>query len=106
MIYEKICKLIYGVIECEFENVQEFREMKFSEKDEEQQELENKSLELMDKLVGTLSEEQKDLLDELDRANTNVWINMCRFYFKEGVAAGLTNLKFLDSIGDIGSYFR
>lgn len=101
MNYEKLCKLIYGVIESEFGNVQKFRERNFSDKDKEQQKLENKSSELMDKLMGTLSEEQKDLLDELDGALTNVWINFCRFYFKEGVAAGLTNLKFLNDINSI-----
>lgn len=106
MKYEKICKLIYGVIECEFENVQEFRETKFSEKDKEQQQLSKELEEIKDKLMGTLSEEQQDLLDELDCANTNVWINLCRFYFKEGAAAGLTNLKFLNDIDSIGSYFR
>lgn len=106
MNYEKICKLIDGIIESEFENVQEFRETNFSDKDKEQQQLEDKSSELMDKLMATLSEEQKDILDELDGVLADVWINLCRFYFKEGVAAALTNLKFLDNIDGIGCYLR
>lgn len=106
MNYEKICKLIDGIIESEFENVQEFREEKFANRDIEHKQLNQTSAGLMDKLMGTLSEEQKDLLDELDIAITCEWVNLCRFYFKEGVAAALTNLKFLNEINSIGSYIR
>lgn len=105
MKYEKICKLIDGVIENEFNHVQEFKEMNFCNKDKEQQQLSKELEEIKDKLMGTLSEEQQDLLDKLDCANTNVWINLCRFYFKEGAAAGLTNLKCLNTIDSVGSYF-
>lgn len=56
--------------------------------------------------METLSEEQKYILDELDCAYANTWINICKFYLKEGIAAGLTNLKFLEKINSVGSYFR
>lgn len=56
--------------------------------------------------METLSEEQKYILDELDCAYANMWINICKFYLKEGIAAGLTNLKFLEKINSVGSYFR
>jgi hypothetical protein len=106
MNYEKICKLVDGIIESEFNNVQEFRETDFSDKDLEQKELNKVSIELMDKLVITLPEETKYLLDEVEAAFINEWINLCRFYFKEGVAAALTNLKFLNNIDSVESYFR
>ena len=106
MNYEKICKLIDGVIESEFNNVQEFREKDFSDKNIEQQQLDKTSSELMDKLMETLSEDQQDILDKLEVALTNGWVNLCRFYFKEGVAAGLTNLKFIDCVDYVGCYIR
>lgn len=104
MKYEKICKLIDGVIASEFNHIQEYKETSFSDMDLEQQKLNKSSVELMENLMRTLSEEQKDLLDELDAAITSEWINLCRFYFKEGVAAGLTNLNFLNDINNVGSY--
>lgn len=106
MNYEKICELLEGIVESEFEHIQEFREMDFSEKDKEQQQLNKILEEIKDKLVETLSEEQKYILDELDCAYANMWINICKFYLKEGIAAGLTNLKFLEKINSVGSYFR
>lgn len=106
MNYEKMCGLLEGIVESEFNNVQEFRETNFSDKNLEQIELNKVSSELLNKLNSSLSEEQKDLLDEFDVALVNEWVNLCRFYFKEGVAAGLTNLKFLNNINSIGSFFR
>lgn len=106
MNYEKICKLIDGVIESEFNNIQEFREKNFSDKNIEQQQLDKISSELMNKLMETLSAEQQDILDKLEAALTSAWVNLCRFYFKEGVAAGLTNLKFIDCVDNINCYIR
>lgn len=106
MNYEKICKLVDGIIESEFNNVQEFRETDFSDKDLEQKELNKVSTELMDKLVITLPEETKYLLDEVEAAFINEWINLCRFYFREGVGAGLSNLKFLNGIESVENYIR
>lgn len=106
MNYEKMCKLIDGIIENDFNKVQEFKEVEFVDKDTEQQQLNKVSSELMDKLMETLSEEQKDLLDKLDEALSSEWINLCRFYFKEGVSAGLTNLNFLNDIESVASYIR
>lgn len=101
MNYDKMCKLIDGIVENEFNKVQEFKEAGFADKDTEQQQLNKISSELMEKLIGTLSEEQQELLDELDGALASEWINLCRFYFKKGVASGLTNLKFLSDIDSI-----
>ncbi|MDC4241289.1 hypothetical protein NE398_14115 [Clostridium tertium] len=106
MNYEKMCELIKGIIESEFTNVQEFREEKFADRDIEHKQLNQTSAGLMDKLMETLSEEQKDLLNELDSAIACEWVNLCRFYFHEGVAAGLSNLKFLENIPSVCSYFR
>lgn len=106
MNYEKMCELIKGIIESEFTNVQEFREMKFTDKDIEHKQLNQTSVDLFNKINDTLSEEQKNLLDEFDIAITQEWLSLCRFYFNQGVAAALTNLKFLENIPSVCSYFR
>lgn len=106
MNYEKISGLVEGIIESEFGNVQEFREFDFSSRDLNQKQLDKVSSELLDKLWSSLSEEQKGLVDELETALANKWINMCSFYFKEGVGAGLSNLKFLNDIDGVVSYIR
>lgn len=106
MNYEKISGLVEGVIESEFGNVQEFREFSFSSKDLDQKELDKEVLRKWDKLNSSTSGEQRELIDELETALANKWINMCKFYFKEGVGAGLTNLKFLNDIDSVESYIR
>lgn len=104
MNYEKIRKLINGIIESEFSHVQMFKERDFTDKDTMQKGLYKTSVELMDKLIETLSEEQKDILNDLDAAICNEWINLLKFYFKEGIVAGLTKLKYLNEIDNIECY--
>ena len=58
------------------------------------------------KLKNSLSMEQQDLVDELETVLANKWINICRFYFREGAGAGLSNLKFLNDIDSVESYIR
>ncbi|WP_279222180.1 hypothetical protein [Clostridium septicum] len=41
-----------------------------------------------------MTEEQKDLLDELYSSMVLEIVNLSEFYFKEGLKAGLGNLKF------------
>lgn len=104
MKYEQIKKIINGIIESEFNNVQMFKEANFIDTNEEQQVLNKTSVELMNKLMETLSEEQKDILDKLNGVLASEWTNLCRFYLREGIVAGLTNLKYLNEIGFIESY--
>lgn len=106
MSYEKLCALLKGIIENEFNHVQEFKEIKFSGKDEEQKVYENKTRELFDNLKVSLTKEQKNLLDDCEAAIASEWVNLCRFYFKEGMLAGLTNLNYLNNIDSVGSYIE
>lgn len=106
MIYEKISGLIEGIIESEFGNVQDFREKDFTDSDKEQRAYNCKTIESYNNLKNNLSEENKSLLDDFEVAIIDEWVNMCKFYFKEGVGAGLTNLKFLNDIESVGSYIR
>ena len=104
MKYDETKKIVDGIIESEFNHVQMFKERDFTDKDTMQKGLYKTSVELMDKLIETLSEEQKDILNDLDAAICNEWINLLKFYFKEGIAVGLTNLNYLNEIDNISSY--
>lgn len=106
MNYEKLCALLKGIIESEFNHIQEFKEVKFTDKDEEQKVYESKTRELFDKLKVSLTKEQQNILDDFDAAVTSEFVNLCRFYFKEGIAAGLTNLNYLNDIDSVGSYIE
>ncbi|MDY4605862.1 hypothetical protein [Clostridium tertium] len=105
MNYEKICGLVEGIIKSEFNHVQEFKETSFIDKDREQKINAENTRKLFDKLNISLTEDQQDLLNDFDAAIAAEWINLCKFYFEEGLRAGLTNLKFLNHIDGIGSYF-
>lgn len=104
MNYEKLCTLLKGIIENEFNHIQEFKEAKFIDK--EQKVDENNTRELFDKLKVSLTKEQQNILDDFDAAVTNEFVNLCRFYFKEGIVAGLTNLNYLNDIDSVGSYIE
>lgn len=95
MKYEEIKKLIENVIENEFMHVQEYDEKSFLDTDKEQMELTEESEKLLKQLHENIPEEYQKLLDDYSSAVLYEWVNMCRFYFKEGVKAGTTNLEFL-----------
>ena len=106
MNYEKTRELVKNIIENEFEHVQSLRESEFEERDLIQKQLTQTSREIFEELRGSLSEEQEKLLFDLEFAITDEWTNFCRFYFKEGIKAGLVNLKFLKLIDYIGCYIE
>lgn len=100
-LYDKHTKIVNGVIENEFEHIQETSELDFSNKD-----LEYKQDQLMAEIIRkalekNMTDEQLRLLDKLDLALSTEWVDLCRFYFREGVKAGLTNLKFLNEIDNV-----
>ncbi len=95
MKYEEMRKLIENIIENEFQHIQENCERKFLDKDKEQMELTEESEKLLKQLHENIPEEYQKLLDDYSSAVLYEWVNMCRFYFKEGVKAGTTNLEFL-----------
>lgn len=104
MKYEQTCKLINGVIENEFNHIQEYEEPHLSDTDKEYIGLVENLSKLSKELFNTLSEEQQNIFNNFESAFVEQWTNLLRFYFKEGVRAGLTNLKFLDEIDCIGAY--
>ncbi len=95
MKHEEIKKLIRNVIDNEFMHVQEYEERNFVDTNKEQMKLNKKSDELLEKLNDSIPEEYQKSLNEYNDALISEWANMCKFYFKEGVRAGTTNLEFL-----------
>lgn len=103
MKYSKVKKLVEGITENEFRHIQECFEMDFVKSDSEFKKDSAISQELYKKLEKNLTDEQRSLLDDLCSSLCNEHVTLCRFYFKEGLKAGLDNLKFLNAIGYIES---
>ena len=103
MKYNEVKKIIDGIAENEFNHVQEFLEVNFTDNDlEYKKELAMTEL-LYKKLEEGMTEEQKKILDELYSSLANEWMELCKFYFKEGLRSGLSNLSFLNEIEWIGT---
>lgn len=102
MKYEEIKKLIENIIENEFNHIQDYEERKFIDTDKEQMELTEESEKLLKQLFESVPKEYRSLLNDYSNAMLCEWVNMCRFYFKEGVRAGATNLEFLKDTKIIG----
>lgn len=103
-VYDVDRKIVAGVLENEFCNIAENSEDSFCSKD-----LEYKQAQLMTEIIlkaleENMTDEQLRLSNELSSALADEWIILCKFYFRKGVRAGLTNLKFLNEINYIGCY--
>lgn len=87
--------LVNNIIENEFSHIQEYKEMEFIGADKEQRELAKISESLLKKIKKDISQEHTELLNDFCIAIAGEWINICRFYFKQGIVCGTTNLSFL-----------
>lgn len=104
MNIKNIENIVNGIVENEFNHVQETLEADF-----ENENLEYKQQELITKVIREAlkkdtTEEQQRLIGELEDSISAEWLNLCIFYFREGLRAGLSNLKFLKEIEHIGYY--
>ena len=104
MNIKNIENIVNGIVENEFNHVQETLEADF-----ENENLEYKQQELITKVIREalkkdMTEEQQRLIGELEDSVSSEWIEICKFYFREGLRAGLTNLKFLKEIEHIECY--
>lgn len=100
MEFEKIKKLVNGVVKSEYshciesfgedtdkiDNVGEYITAKREESD------------LAGELMRLLPEDKRDIVDKYYNAVKNVAAFEEEYYFRKGVRAGLTNLKFLNDI--------
>lgn len=101
MNIKNIENIVNGIVENEFNHVQETLEADF-----ENENLEYKQKVLMTKAIREalkkdLTQEQRRLIGEFEDSISSEWIELCRFYFREGLRAGLSNLKFLNEVDGI-----
>lgn len=104
MNIKNIENIVNGIVENEFNHVQETLEADF-----ENENLEYKQQELITKVIREAlkkdtTEEQQRLIRELEDSISSEWLKLCIFYFREGLRAGLSNLKFLKEIEHIDYY--
>lgn len=95
MELNKTKKLINNVIENEFDHIQETQERKDSLENTEIDTKSKNASDLLEKLLE-VAPEHRELLDEFDSESAAYWQGLCMYYFKKGVIAGTTNLKFLE----------
>lgn len=104
MNIKNIENIVNGIVENEFNHVQETLEADF-----ENENLEYKQKVLMTKVIREalkkdMTEEQQRLIGELEDSVSSEWIEICKVYFREGLRAGLNDLKFLKEIEHIEYY--
>jgi len=97
MRIEEIRKLINNVIENEFNHIQEDKEHEESLNDMGIRAYYESAGNLLDELFK-VAPEHKELIDKLDEEITSYWSLLCKYYFKKGVIASATNLKFLEDV--------
>lgn len=94
-------KVVDGIIENEIEHIQDFLESDFTKKNEDYVQA-SLITELMYKeLLKSATEHQRKLLDEFYSAFMNEQAEMHKFYFRQGLNAGLGKLKFLNEIDNV-----
>ena len=101
MKFNQVEKIIDGVIENEFRHIQDFEEKDFTDNDLEYKKESEVTEALYKKLLEDMTKEQAELLDKFYASFTCENVELCKFYFKEGLRAGLSNLKFLSEIKHI-----
>jgi len=99
-------KIVNGIIENEFIHIQENNELDFTKNNIDYGQAELMTEIIYKALKKNMTDKQRDLLDELYSSINNEAIELCRFYFREGVKAGLVNLEFLKEIDNIECYIE
>lgn len=95
--------IVNKTIENEFFHVQE-EGLKYMDDIKEYDQIEEKYDCLYHELKQNLPKEMHDILDEFNDKRTELLCLEIKHYFKQGVKAGLTNLKYLEEAGE-GIYF-
>lgn len=104
MNIKNIENIVNGIVENEFINIEENKEATFTNEN-----IEYKQKALMTQVIRVAlkkdtTEEQQRLIDEFEDSISVEWLELCKFYFREGLRAGLSNLKFLKEIEHIEYY--
>jgi len=93
--------IIDGIVENEFKHIQETLEEGFANTNLDYIQSRLASEEIYKVLEKDATEEQQKLIRDLEDSVSNEWLELCRFYFREGLRAGLSNLKFLNEINNV-----
>lgn len=103
MKYEEIKKLINNVIENEFRKTEgEALQGIDEETNDKYWDYNSKIIELQGKIKDSLTEELRECFFQCEELVTKQFLIEIEYYFREGVRAGVTNLKFLSDIENIG----
>ena len=103
MNYENLKKIVDGIVENEFNHTSDISASDFENENfaYKQQEI---TKVIREALKKDTTEEQQRLIGELEDSISAEWLKLCEFYFREGLRAGLSNLKFLKEIEHIDYY--
>lgn len=96
-------KVIDGAVANEIAYTREYLEVDFTKNNVDYKQSELMTEIIHKALIKDMTKEQRELLDELYSSINNKTVELCNFYFKEGLRAGLTNLKFLNELDDVSS---
>lgn len=96
-------KVIDGAVANEIAYTREYLEVDFTKNNVDYKQSELMTEIIHKALIKDMTKEQRELLDELCSSINNRTVELCNFYFKEGLRAGLTNLKFLNELDDVSS---
>lgn len=104
MNIKNIENIVNGIVENELKKIIETEELDFTSEN-----LEYKQQVLITKVIREAlkkdtTEKQQRLIGELEDSISAEWLELCKFYFREGLRAGLSNLKFLKEIEHIEYY--
>lgn len=98
MKYENFKNIVDEIVKNEFIHIQETLEKDFIDTDLDYRQKTLITEEIYKYLEKNTSIEQQILIGNLEDSISSEWIELCRFYFREGLKAGLNNLKFLNEI--------
>lgn len=101
--YIKNKKIVDGIIDNEIGHIKVGKELDFTKNNIDYRQAELMSEIIYKALLKDITKKQRDLLHELYSSINNETIELCKFYFREGVRAGLGKLKFLNEIYEIES---
>nr|DAX03733.1 MAG TPA: hypothetical protein [Bacteriophage sp.] len=104
MNIKNIKNIVNGIAENEYNHVSETLESDFKNENFEYKQKVLMTKVIREALKKDMTEEQQRLIGELEDSVSSEWIEICKFYFREGLRAGLSNLKFLKEIDYIDYY--
>lgn len=102
MNLEDTRKIINDIIQNEFNHIQENQEHEYVCNNIEINIKSKNTNEALNKLIE-VAPEHRELIDKFENEFADYEVALCRYYFKKGVVAGITNLKFLENT-NITSY--